>query len=501
MRKIIKKLKQDIVNFETGIFKHKVIHTYPIVPIQLISILANYKTKNYEIKFNTYVEPDRLEQIILQIIRNNDLFRSSIISKNGTLFIQEHESPEELRLPVLDFSYLTYEEREKIMEKLFNHKFLKRLGTMYFFVKLLAARHLFLVLRTIYTTNKKYWLIHKLLTIPLFNNHEPARKYALGKFILVKNNSKEYKLILRLDHLVFDDISFGHLIEEIEKSYYSDAYTSHKPLCYSNYAAQLRKGLDNKDPDIIIDKLRLHDHYKASKKINKKPSHSEHYLFRYCALVKDSYHNELIEVATFMSAIICSKIFQIENVPITLVSGNRKYHEQNYYNTVGLIEDLVPIFIELGKYDYHHNKNNINNCLNYLSPNSINILGIYFTKYNDEKWHHIIKLLNLEKLITSEPVIILNIEFDSGKRGIYEDLAVNATNYNQISIVKSKDKSLIYNVKKKGGIIFWVDITKNSINFKIESLFPIKEQYFNTFTQDISEFIVTAVETNNVTAT
>ena len=108
MRNKIKKLKEDIKNFEGNIFKHRVIYTYPIVPIQLISILANYKTKKHEIKFNAYLETARLEQIILQVIRDNDLFRSSIISKNGSLFIQEHEPPEELKLPILDFSYLTY---------------------------------------------------------------------------------------------------------------------------------------------------------------------------------------------------------------------------------------------------------------------------------------------------------------------------------------------------------------------------------------------------------
>lgn len=499
MRKKIKQLKQDIINFESSVFKHKVIHTYPIVPVQLISILANYKPMIYEIKFNTYVETARLEQIILEIIRNNDLFRSSIISRSGTLFIQEHEPPEELRLPILDFSYLDYGEREKITKQLFNYKFIKLSGTKHFFIKFLAARNLFLVLRNIYKANRKYRLISKLLSIPLFNNYASAYKHALDKFILVKNNSKEYKLILYLDHLAYDGISFGHLIGEIEKSYYSDSYQSSKPLCYSNYAAQLKQGLDKQQPEVIIDKLRLNDHYKASKKINKKPSHSELYLFRYSVTIKDNYLNELIEVATFLTGIICSKIFQIENIPITLVSGNRKYHQHNYYNTMGLIEDLVPILIELGKFDYNHNKNNINNSLNYLSSNSINILGIYFAKYKDESWHHLIKLLNIEKLITSEPVIILNIEFDSGRRGIYEDLPANFMN-NEINIVKSKDKSRIYNLKKKGGIIFWVDITKNSINFRVESLFPIEEKYFNTFIGDISEFIESAVETNNIPA-
>jgi hypothetical protein len=500
MQKKIKKLKQDIINFENGIFKHKVVHTYPIVPIQLISILAKYKTMIYEIEFNTYVETAKLEQIILQVIRNNDLFRSSIISKSGTLFIQEHEPPEELRLPILDFSYLNYGEREKIMKRLTKYKFIKLLGAKYFFIKFLAARHLFLVLKNIYKANRKYRLIHKLLSIPLFNNYAPAHKYALGRFILVKNNSKEYKLILYLDHLAYDGISFGHLIGEIEKSYYSDSYQINKPLCYSNYAAQLRQGLDKKQPEVIIDKLKLKDHYMASKKIDKKPSHSELYLFRYCVTIKDNYLNELIEVATFLTGIICSKIFQIENVPITLVSCNRKYHQHNYYNTIGLIEDLVPVLIELGKFDYNHNKNNINNCLNYLSANSINVLSIYFTKYNEERWDHIIKLLNLEKLITSEPVIILNIEFDSGKSDAIEDSNLNSIKYNQVSIVKSKDKSRIHNLKKKGGIIFWVDITKNSINFKLESLFPIEEQYFDTFIDDISEFIESTVETNNIPA-
>jgi len=185
-------------------------------------------------------------------------------------------------------------------------------------------------------------------------------------------------------------MSFGYLIREIEKSYYADSNQSIKPLCYSNYAAELRQGLDKKDPDIIIDKLKLNDHYKASKRICKKPSRSDLYLFRYSIVIKDNYLNELIEVATYLTAIICSKIFQIENIPITLVSGNRKFHEHNYYNTVGLIEDLVPILIELGKNNYEHNRNNINNSLNYLSPNSINILSIYFTKYQDENWLPII---------------------------------------------------------------------------------------------------------------
>jgi hypothetical protein len=497
MRKEIKKLKQDLVAFENSIFTTKVIRTYPIVPMQLIAILANYKKRVFEIDFNTYVETERFEQIILQVIRNNDLFRSSIISKKGKLFIQEYEPANELKLPILDFSFLNFGEREKIREKIFKCKSIKQLGTKRFFIKFLAARHLFSVLNTIYSTNKKYWLINRLISLPLFHNHKPAHNYALGKFILVKNNSKEYKLILYLDHLSFDDMSLSHLIEEIKESYYSASYLSHKPLNYSNYAEHLRLGLDKNDPDVIIDKLKLNAHYNASKSINKKPSHSDHYLFKYHAVIKDKYLNELIEVAIFLSAVVCSKIFQVEKVPVTLVSGNRKFQEQNYYNTVGLIQDFVPILIELEKFDYEYNKNNINSCLNYISANNINILNIDFNKYDDENWHHVIKLLNIEKLITSEPVINLNIEFDSEKRGFNEDSNVSPLNFNQVSIVKSKDKSLVNNLKKKGGIIFWVDVNKNSINFNLESLFPIEEQYFRTFSEDINEFIGLPAETNN----
>ena len=68
MNKIINKLKQDIKEFENNIFSNTVINNYPILPIQLISILANYKSKILKIKFDVYLEVDRLEKIILQII-------------------------------------------------------------------------------------------------------------------------------------------------------------------------------------------------------------------------------------------------------------------------------------------------------------------------------------------------------------------------------------------------------------------------------------------------
>lgn len=490
--KIIDKLKQDIINFEKEIYNNKVIRNYPILPIQLISILANYKSKIFKIKFSTYVDIGRLEEIILQFIRNNDIYRSSIISREGKLFIQEHEPPGKIQLPILDFSFHTDKEREEIINKIFKCKSINKLGTKHFFIKFLAYKNLFLVLKHLYTKNKTYKLINILLSIPLFNNYDPSYKNALGKFILVKINFKEYILILYLDHLVLDNLSVSLLIEEIENSYYANTYCNNERLSYSSLSSQLSLGPKIKDPDIIIDKLKLKEYFYASQKIKKELSHSDYYLLRYSAKINDAYHDELIEVSIFISAIICSKVFHINKIPITLLYGNRKYQTCNYYNTIGLFQDFVPLLIDLEKIDYRLHKIDVNNYLNFLSENNLNILYIIFNKYNDKNWLRLINLINLETVITSDPQITLNIEFDHEKRGYTfnekpnESLAEN----NQITISKTHDKALIKNLQKKGGIIFWVDISKNSIRFQLESLFPIESHLLNTLTKELEEFIL-----------
>jgi hypothetical protein len=199
----------------------------------------------------------------------------------------------------------------------------------------------------------------------------------------------------------------------------------------------------------------------------------------------------LIEVSIFISAIMCSKIFHVNKIPITLLYGNRKYQTLNYYDTIGFFQDFVPLLIELESVDYKFNKNHINNCLNFLSTNNINILYLIFNRFNDKDWQYLISLINLEKMITSEPLITLNIEFDQEKSEYIYNKKTNRIflKNNDISIVKLKDKTLINNLKTRGGVMLEVDISQNIINFKIESLFPIEEIFFNTFLEEINEFI------------
>ncbi len=490
MNKIIKKLEHDIKGFEKKILNTRVIHSYPLLPVHFISILANYKSKVFQIYFNNYVEISRLEKIISQLVKNNDLFRSSIGSKGGKLFIQEHEPTEDLKIPIVDFSCKNDQEREKIIDEIFKCKSIKKLGTQHFFIKFLAYKNLFLVLRHLYVKTRIYKFINNLLSIPLFDNHETSRKNALGKFILFKNNIKEYTLILYLDHFLLDDVSVGHLMDEIERSYHSGSYQNNKPLSYSSLASQLSLGPKIKDPQIIIDKLKLKDYFEASQKIKKELRYSDYYVFRFNATINDAYQNELIEVSIFISAIICSKIFHIINVPITLLSGNRKYEALDFYNTVGLFQDFVPLLIELGNNDYKLNKTHFDNYLKFLSDNNINILYLVFNKYDDEFWQNLIHFINPQKIVTSEPVLTLNIEFDQENNSSDFEEKSNSkfVENNTISIVKTKDKTLINNLKRKGGIILWINISKTSIHFTLESLFPIEEKYFGTFVDEIREF-------------
>jgi hypothetical protein len=143
--------------------------------------------------------------------------------------------------------------------------------------------------------------------------------------------------------------------------------------------------------------------------------------------------------------------------------------------------------IEIEKIEGKLNKNYNDNYLNFLSDNNINILYIVFNKFNDQDWQNLIGLINPEKILGSEPVITLNIEFEPDNS---DNVFNEKSSENNLSIVKSKDKSLINNLKGKGGIIFWVNISRNSIHFKLESLFPIEEKYFNTFVEEIYEFII-----------
>jgi amino acid adenylation domain-containing protein len=393
---------------------------YPVSPLQRFYLL-NMKSISTNITFFSCdfsypVDAAEIRQILIRLAKENSLLRSVIVNKDNDYFIKEFGSFLNIEFPFVDVSGFSLTAKEDISD---------------------------LVRRNLYTP---FDMVESLLY----------------RIILFKWDEKTHKLFIVFNHLIFDGESHKILRERIDNMV-RGADTGEIRKDFSDYVGFL-KGIGAEVPG-LEQHIDLSAYIECSEKANKN--------FKTGNLKYDGFDIDLPvlqgdlmdfynEIVLMCFARLVGTLFEMEEVPIMLISNGRNYKDGNFNNIIGDFHDYVPVLFSFGPGSTPgRGLENYLNYKQYIMENNLNFMNFFVKKY--------ISGINYVKVFSNPFVFNTEIgQYDYLKRS-FSDHLVRELNKRVVSrpsfeVVMSKD---LYSDK------LWVSWRHNwgVGDMKIEQLF------------------------------
>ncbi len=195
-------------SYAGGITSRQVAKEYPLSPSQMYHFIHK-DVSGTMVKWNKVIQPQLLQQVIGQIVSVEEVMRSVLVEEKEARkeYWRLHESPEQLELPVIDISH--YERRTQVN-----------------------------ILRS---------LMDKFFIKP-YTEQDPL----MYRVLLVKQNVKEYVLLLPFSHTIFDYMSNEVLRNQVLEGYellsQGRVFEPKRTNTYTDFIAQITKGPEGISP-------------------------------------------------------------------------------------------------------------------------------------------------------------------------------------------------------------------------------------------------------------
>ncbi|WP_143315726.1 condensation domain-containing protein [Clostridium sp. HBUAS56017] len=365
-KELMEKVEQEESKFNDAVLTQDILKRYEIAPCQEFHIKYSEKS-GIAIRIERYLDMNILEKAILHLVSKQGLLRSILVKEKEEYFWEEYSVPEKLSIPYVDLSEFALD---------FNSKFLKDSIEQYF----------------IKGYKKENSLLYKML--------------------LVRENLKDYLLVLPFSHAIFDAMSSEIISRKIFEYY--DILESGQDIndveieSYERYVEQVRGGAQSITEEEIIDAFELKEFEKYLSKIEETSPEYEpskiaafNYDINLGGMEKTNSEFDPSAVSLELVNRVCKKHFGISKVPIYMIGYGRKYKEKTYFNTIGEFIDLIPI---LGYEDDKDNRGVMEKAkdkVNISSKHGINFFNFLFGKESleNKKVQYLMKNHSLEKSI------------------------------------------------------------------------------------------------------
>ncbi|MGD2090955.1 MAG: SDR family NAD(P)-dependent oxidoreductase [Candidatus Aminicenantes bacterium] len=370
-QKMLRELKKND-SLNDLLQKSRCVRTYDVSPVQRYYLLSKEATaKNilvFSYDFTNPIEFSEIKKIVIKIINQNPLFRSTIEENDDEYLIKEFDKFTDLELPFIDISGYSDNCRDEISD-----------------------------------------FIEKNLSRPFILTNS-----LLYRIIMVKTDYRSYTLYFIINHLIFDGESVLILRRQIdqfskgieEENEKDDYYT------YSNFL----KNLTYEDLDLetylnipafleSLDKLPMTDIKKQMEADVFKVDIS--LLKSHC---KDFYH----EILFLSYAKLMHHLFGIEKVPLSFYSHGRNYKDANFRNMIGVCYNHIPVLFSFNKkLNYKNMLENFLGYRKYIRNANLNFANFIAKKYS--------KGINYLKLFHSPFIFNPQIGLYDGYENLYRE--------------------------------------------------------------------------------
>ncbi|GIN71759.1 hypothetical protein J14TS2_22340 [Bacillus sp. J14TS2] len=309
-RELLEKAQTKLAGY-TEYFQAKPFPTRkPLSAIQKLSYTMGIRSSFAEIHFQEKIHVPKLEKAVVALLKRHPILRTQINIKKEELI--EVDCPAQLNIPFLDLTYVTTTIKERIVQQV----------------------------------------------ISMYTDFDQDDYFAgdqlMAKFILIKKDERDYRLILLCSHLVFDGFSQDILKHELVSLYKEEAIQAPKThYDYGNYIEQIQKGPQATTQEEIYQKLELADFKQAVKQYQKLVKQVDfeqvRYTFRLNEEERAPWEQHPIELSERLYVKVLQYFFPDLKIPMLVVHNGRKYLDQEYYNYIGEFIDFIPHVVDVNQ--------------------------------------------------------------------------------------------------------------------------------------------------------
>lgn len=323
---------------------------YPISPIQTFSYYFPECT-GIAFTLRGILKTELLRQAINQVIYKHSLLRSILRNKEGKLVWEEKQITEPIDIPVINIKQVHPLKQSIIMNDI--------------------AEEIFF---------REYECEQELLYRP----------------VIVQQNLRISYVCIAFNHMIFDLTTSQILKKEILENYYKlikDTPIEINQESYSQYVKQLEKGPDMTEED-IISKFEVIKYIQASEQLKEALSdvkNSEMKVVTTTIKMKNSSANEqqLWNKAFVITMQSLSKLLQMDNLPITLMSYGRDYENKRFFDGIGEYQDSIPVYVSDILNNGEKEVLRIQEKISDVKDKNINFLSFYYNDGNSKGYEKI----------------------------------------------------------------------------------------------------------------
>ncbi|GKX65197.1 non-ribosomal peptide synthase/polyketide synthase [Inconstantimicrobium mannanitabidum] len=269
------------------------------------------------------ISVDNIVKTIKELINRNAMLRSTIIKEDNKNYFIEFDTINSLKLNYIDISDLNSIQYEDLSNKVTRIDNIQR------------------------------------------REYNFDGKDILYRIIILKENMKSYRVVFRFDHKIFDAASKNILNKQFYKIYneIKEKGSYESILEETSYNKLIKFVNEEHDVNKLNDTMMDNDFIKLKNELEqfsccfekKIEGLSDNIIFSEPVILEYDVSKYLEEgddfssIAIYLTCCILNRIFNMEKIPLNIVSGWRNFGEYNFSNIIGDCRSFNPIVFDMGE--------------------------------------------------------------------------------------------------------------------------------------------------------
>lgn len=348
------------------------ISTYPLGPLQYLMIMIPRMPIGNIFYFNQPVDITTFNRAFAALLKEQGVLRSILEGSNGQFYWNEHDLPEQVSVPVFDLSHAEPTTQQALINR---------------------------------------------LAVPLYERGF-GEQSPLYRIALIKKNFSQYLVLFSADHILYDGVSEEIMRRGLHEWYQVFSNNQEPPassiLPFSEYVSQMQNSPRNIDEDEIIRLFDLEAYREYKQKVEaiavaqRTPDLKVTTLRHRLTFNQPMEESDAWELAFAIYITFLGEYFGFDRVPLRFLSYGRRYQENNYFSTLGLLVDMIPMVVpvqinspqQMAQYAYEK--------IGLTAQYWINFHKINFDMFFQQKWLRVGQLIAPETLEPVNQMIMFN---------------------------------------------------------------------------------------------
>ncbi len=488
LKELFRSYKHQEPGFKQKILGNRIEKTYCLSSTQTLHLCVGTHNLELAIPFDTYLDRELLNWVILCLVQQQGLMRSVLINHKGRIIWQQHAAPEDLVVPYLDISLYSPGDQERILSRIRQEKSLGKFTTHSWLYRSIVVKDVLMMYLKKYLNPRSvlYRVLVKITSLARYLRKNCRGNSLLYRMLLVGKNLREHLLLIRLDHIIGDDNSLELIRNSILQYYNAGKQNQQKQVSsqkippYDGYVEQVNQGPRGITPQQLVDFLEVEEYKNYSTIVGNfidRENTKQAYYFNYHYPFKGEINlkeEQSWEIGFILVILLCREIFNIPKIPAKLIYYGRNYGGSTYFNTIGEFWDLIPMLVDVNEEEPLKMVQRANELVELAAKYNINFVSMFLNETLYESWKPVIDLVAPKRLTPPESMILIDF---LGKQINRENRQSPGLSRN-ISAVsqgqsKRRRKERYVNLRSQGGFLIYVRYTSEAVSIDLHSLVKI----------------------------